>query len=62
MEDPSFVPGSVYLVDQQRILNAKHAGGRQQDIVLVPAASDDPDDPLNWSPKRKLLSTVSVCV
>ena len=62
MDEPSFVPGTVHLVDQERLLNAKHAGGRQKDIVLVPAASDDPDDPLNWAPKRKLLSTVCACV
>ncbi|KAJ9296688.1 hypothetical protein DTO271G3_4887 [Paecilomyces variotii] len=33
-----------------------------QDIILVPTPSDDPDDPLNWSPRRKLLSTICVNV
>lgn len=62
MDDSNFVPGTVHLVDKERVLNAKHASGRQKDIVLVPAASDDPNDPLNWSPRRKLLSTVCVSV
>ena len=35
----------------------KHARGRNSDIVLVPAPSDDPDDPLNWTPRRKALSS-----
>lgn len=55
-------PGTVRLVDVQGISDAKHASGRQQDIVLVPAPSDDSDDPLNWSPRRKLLATTSICV
>ncbi|RTE85184.1 hypothetical protein BHE90_000346 [Fusarium euwallaceae] len=32
--------------------------GVSGDIILVPAPSRDPEDPLNWSPKRKLRSTV----
>ena len=62
-------------------MNAAHAKGTgQKDIVLVPAPSSDPDDPvgvfssrsksfnytntrkLNWSPARKRLSTLSMCV
>ena len=62
MDDDRFVPGTVHLVDLEGILNAKHASGSQTDIILVPAPSADPDDPLNWSAKRKLLSTASVCV
>ena len=56
------VPGTVHLVDLEHTLRAKHASGRQQDIVLVPSPSQDPDDPLNWSPRRKLLSTVTLSV
>ena len=64
MAEDRFVPGTVHLVDLERTLRAKHASGSQNDVVLVPAPSDDPDDPLNWSAKRKLLSTasISVCV
>ena len=57
-EQPSLTPGSVHLVDLEQRLQAKHASGRDKDIVLDPAPSSDPDDPLNWSPRRKLLSTI----
>ena len=62
MENEHSVPGTVHLVDLDGVLNAKHASGSQNDIVLVPAPSADPDDPLNWSAKRKMLSTSCVCV
>lgn len=42
-------------------MHAKHSGAHR-DIVLVPAPSSDPDDPLNWTPRRKLLSTSCMCV
>ena len=60
MTEDHFVPGTIHLVDLERTLRAKHASGGQNDVVLVPAPSDDPDDPLNWSAKRKLLSTASI--
>lgn len=58
------VPGTIHLVDIEGNLSAKHASRDQPDVVLIPAPSDDPDDPLNWSTKRKLLSTasISMCV
>lgn len=64
MTENSSIPGTVHLVDIEGTLRAKHASGIQHDIVLIPAPSDDPDDPLNWSAKRKLLSTacISTCV
>ena len=64
MTNNQFVPGTLYLVDLEGTLRAKHASGRQNDVVLIPAPSDDPDDPLNWSAKRKALSTasISMCV
>ena len=58
-EDPS-IPGTIHLVDLEGTLRAKHALGGQNDVVLVPTPSDDPDDPLNWSSKRKLLSTACI--
>ncbi|TVY71170.1 putative MFS-type transporter [Lachnellula suecica] len=59
--DESAVPGTVHLVDLEGTIRAKHASGTQlKDIVLVPAPSSDPDDPLNWSPRRKWLSTASL--
>jgi hypothetical protein len=58
--DESAIPGTVHLVDLEGIIQAKHASGSQiKDVVLVPAPSSDPDDPLNWSPSRKRLSTAS---
>ena len=62
MDDDRLVPGTTHLVDLEGVLNAKHASGFQKDVVLVPSPSADPDDPLNWSAKRKMLSTASVCV
>lgn len=62
MDDRRLVPGTVHLVDLEGVLNAKYASGSQTDIVLVPSPSADPDDPLNWSARRKLLSTACVCV
>ncbi|KAF2141709.1 uncharacterized protein K452DRAFT_228429 [Aplosporella prunicola CBS 121167] len=57
------IPGTVHLVDLEGTLRAKHAvGAHSRDIVLVPAPSSDPDDPLNWSPRRKALSTTCMCV
>ncbi|RFU35916.1 hypothetical protein B7463_g482, partial [Scytalidium lignicola] len=58
--DETATPGTVHLVDLEGTLAAKHASGADRDVVLVPAPSSDPDDPLNWSPRRKLLSTVSL--
>jgi hypothetical protein len=50
------IPGTVHLVDLQGKLDSQHAHGAEKDIVLVPAPSSHPDDPLNWSPQRKYLS------
>ncbi|KAG5746272.1 hypothetical protein H9Q70_011035 [Fusarium xylarioides] len=50
------IPGTIYLVDLNRNLRVRHAGGGDGDIVLDPAPSDDPEDPLNWTPRRKVLA------
>lgn len=60
--DEEAVPGTVHLVDLEGTIQAKHAKGGLSDVVLVPAPSNDPDDPLNWSPMRKMLSTLSMCI
>lgn len=39
-------------------MHTRHAQGGQQDIVLVPTPSQDPNDPLNWTPRRKMLSSI----
>ncbi|KAG9575710.1 MFS general substrate transporter, partial [Aureobasidium melanogenum] len=56
--EESSIPGTVHLVDLDGTMHAQHARGGQRDIVLVPTPSQDPDDPLNWSPRRKTLSMV----
>ncbi len=44
------VPGTVHLVDLEGTIQAKHAkGSNRRDIVLVPAPSADPDDPVSTS-------------
>jgi hypothetical protein len=50
------VPGTVHLVDLDHNMQARHAGNG--DIILDPAPSSDPDDPLNWTPRRKLTSSI----
>jgi hypothetical protein len=50
------IPGTYTLVDMDGTSHAVHSKGHS-DIILVPAPSKNPDDPLNWSPRRKMLST-----
>ncbi|UPK92228.1 hypothetical protein LCI18_003163 [Fusarium solani-melongenae] len=50
-------PGTVHLVDLNQDMHARHAGGAS-DIVLNPVPSNDPNDPLNWTPRRKLLALI----
>jgi hypothetical protein len=51
------IPGTVHLVDLDHTVQSRHAQTRQ-DIVLDPTPSSDPKDPLNWSPRRKLVSLI----
>ncbi|ESZ93039.1 hypothetical protein SBOR_6560 [Sclerotinia borealis F-4128] len=56
--DTRAIPGTIHLVDLEGVMRERHASAsRLQDVVLVPSPSRDPDDPLNWTPKRKMLST-----
>ncbi|KAI0095621.1 MFS general substrate transporter [Daldinia grandis] len=55
--DESLVPGTVHLVDLEHTMATRHAKD-QRDIVLVPTPSADPNDPLNWAPRRKYLALV----
>ncbi|KAF2220132.1 major facilitator superfamily domain-containing protein [Elsinoe ampelina] len=54
--NPDFIPGTVHLVD----VSTQHTSGphstSHSDIVLVPQPSSDPEDPLNWTYRRKLLA------
>lgn len=58
-EDGYPVPGSVHLVDLHHYFNVTH--GTQNDIILVPQPSSDPEDPLNWSKWRKHLTFFWAC-
>ncbi|VTO92513.1 unnamed protein product [Fusarium graminearum] len=58
MPEADSIPGTIHLVDVQRNLRVRHAGGGEGDIVLDPAPSDDPNDPLNWTPQRKRLALI----
>lgn len=49
------IPGTVHLVDVDQNMSAAHLNGRE-DIILIPAPSADPEDPLNWSKSRKLMA------
>ncbi|KPM43136.1 hypothetical protein AK830_g3389 [Neonectria ditissima] len=56
-------PGTVRLIIAEGDLTSKHAEGKgQKDIILVPRPSEDPEDPLNWSFRRKVLATSCVVV
>lgn len=55
-QDQSYVPGTVYLVDVGGQLSSSLHDASHQDIVLVPRPSSDPEDPLNWTQRRKILA------
>jgi MFS family permease len=56
------VPGTVHLIDLPgQHTEAGHAGNRK-DIVLVPHPSADPEDPLNWTRRRKFWALAMVFV
>ncbi|EXJ94818.1 hypothetical protein A1O1_03216 [Capronia coronata CBS 617.96] len=50
-----FIPGTVQLVDLDGTVHARHANTAKRDIVLIPTPSNDPNDPLNWTPRRKMM-------
>jgi MFS family permease len=54
--DDDHVPGTVYLVDVNGQATSVLHDASHKDIVLVPRPSSDPNDPLNWTPRRKLLA------
>lgn len=59
----SLPPGTVHLVDLEGTMTTKHADANDaRDILLIPRPSDDPEDPLNWSFRRKILATSCVVV
>lgn len=62
-EGETRTPGTVRLIDTNGNVRAKHASGsKETDIILIPTPSEDPEDPLNWSFRRKMLSTSCIVV
>jgi len=53
--DNDRVPGTVFLIDVAR----NDHGPSHDEVVLIPRPSDDPEDPLNWPPARKM---TTVCM
>ncbi|KAL9108567.1 MAG: hypothetical protein Q9227_006653 [Pyrenula ochraceoflavens] len=66
------VPGTAILYDnaanvanfERPVLpqTAKHAAGRNSNVVLVPQPSDSPNDPLNWPAWKKEMTFWSICL
>lgn len=54
--DQDDVPGTVCLVDIGGNDSSALHDASHKDIVLVPRPSSDPNDPLNWTYRRKLLA------
>ncbi|KAG9656296.1 MFS general substrate transporter, partial [Aureobasidium melanogenum] len=55
--DFDHVPGTVHLVDVVgRASSSARHDASQEDIVLIPQPSADPEDPLNWAHHRKLFA------
>jgi MFS family permease len=54
--DDDHVPGTVYLVDVNGQAISVIHDASHKDIALVPRPSSDSNDPLNWTPRRKLLA------
>ncbi|KAI6782647.1 uncharacterized protein J7T54_003660 [Emericellopsis cladophorae] len=54
--DHDHVPGTVCLVDVGGHVSSSVHDASHKDIVLVPRPSTDPNDPLNWTYRRKLLA------
>ncbi|KAH3687031.1 hypothetical protein WICPIJ_001975 [Wickerhamomyces pijperi] len=59
--DYNIVPGTTILVDATGALQAEHAKGTK-DIILIPTPSEDPNDPLNWTRARKYLCAFCMVV
>lgn len=49
--DPEVIPGTVHLIDLQGDLSVKKQG--DDNIILIPPPSSNPNDPLRWSKAKK---------
>lgn len=62
-EERALPPGTVRLIDVDGNIPGLHGNtSSDRDIVLQPQPSEDPEDPLNWSLRRKLLATSCVLI
>lgn len=52
------VPGTIHQVDVSNRLRGLRRSAKNDDIILVPQPTDHPDDPLNWSKKRKYVTVL----
>ena len=49
------VPGTVYMVDLDGLQRVQETNTHGANVILVPQPSDDPNDPLRWLTRKKLL-------
>lgn len=61
------VPGTVsfnqeYVATESAIRFLKRGRGANAGIVLAPQPSDDPNDPLNWSYRKKFFSVAIIAL
>jgi hypothetical protein len=54
------LPGTVTLIGMDDQGHSVHVGNT--DVILVPTPSADPEDPLNWTTRRKYLAITCICV
>ena len=59
--DDTVIPGSVYLVDVQERSTVVHAD-KDSSIVLSPTPSNNVNDPLNWTKRRKTIEMICVMI
>ncbi|ANB10932.1 Hol1p [Sugiyamaella lignohabitans] len=59
LDDGTEIPGTVKLVDVDHNLDVQHQG--EKDVILVPQPTNSPDDPLNWTPFRKIITLIWPC-
>ncbi|KAH7124566.1 major facilitator superfamily domain-containing protein [Dactylonectria macrodidyma] len=57
------VPATVAIKDQngQSASALKHGKGKHSHVIYVPQPTDDPNDPLNWPQRKKLVLISVIC-
>ncbi|CDK26107.1 unnamed protein product [Kuraishia capsulata CBS 1993] len=63
MIDFDAIPGTSHLVEFDQVkLNELEVEPKEKDVVLIPTPTTDPNDPLNWSLRRKWLNMFCMVV